>query len=244
MLINLTDNQVAALDTLIDLELGASESSRIDAWRDLEAIGAQLDSGVATPVHIVLQRHVEDDIAIEVERAIGPFASDEDAEGWIGQQGPADSAVAYEAIAVEPPPGGGVGPTNIAERQAEGGGVPAMPQGEPTPSCPAAHVLWHGVMQDDSDAPQPAGYPFPTAPVQVEQGGLEPTSLGIVATLNAAKIEVVVELRDGAIHVLGYTPADDDPAFSIDLTAQGVRADSELHTGIHDLHRFLEREAK
>ena len=243
MLINLTDNQVAALDTLIDLELGASESSRIDAWRELEAIGAQLDSGVATPIHIVLQRHVEDDIAIEVERAIGPFASDEDAEGWIGQQGPADSAVAYEAIAVEPPPGGGVAPTNIAERQV-GGGVTAMPHGEPKPSCPAATVLWHGVMQDDSDAPQPAGYPFPTAPVQVEQGSLEPTSLGIVATLDGAKIEVVVELRDDAIHVLGYTPADDDPAFSIHLTAQGVRADSELHTGIHDQHQFLGREGK
>jgi hypothetical protein len=77
-------------------------------------------------------------------------------------------------------------------------------------------------MQDDSDAPQPAGYAFPTAPVQVEQGSLEPTSLGIVATWKGAKIEIVVELRDDAIHVLGYTPADDDPAINVYLTESGA----------------------
>jgi hypothetical protein len=82
-------------------------------------------------------------------------------------------------------------------------------------------------MRDDSDAPQPAGFVFPTVPVQIEQGSLTPTSLGIVATLDGATIEVVVELLDGAVHVLGYTPADDEPAFSIHLTPGGARAEAK-----------------
>jgi hypothetical protein len=44
-----------------------------------------------------------------------------------------------------------------------------------------------------------------------KRGTLTPTSLGIFATLDGAKIEVVVELLDGAVQALGYTPAEDKP---------------------------------
>ncbi len=97
---------------------------------------------------------------------------------------------------------------------------------QPKPSCPAATVLWHGVMRDDSEGPQPAGSACPAVPVQVERGSLTPTSLGIVTTLDGTTIEVVVELLGGAVHVLGYTPADDEPAFSIHLTPGGARAEA------------------
>jgi len=207
MFVNLTDQQTDALRTLIDLELGASESSRIDAWRELETLSEQLDSGEPTPIHIVLQRHAEDDIAIEVERVVGPFLSCGEATAWIVKQAK-DDAIEYEANAVEAP--------------AANAPASATTERNPQPSCPAATVLWHGVLRDDSDAPQPAGYSYPIAPVQVEQGSLEPTSLGIVATWEGAKIEIVVELRDDAIHVLGYTPADDDPAINVYLTESGA----------------------
>ncbi len=39
-------------------------------------------------------------------------------------------------------------------------------------------------------------------------------------------IEVVVELLDGTVHVLGYTPADDEPAFNLHLTPSGARTEA------------------
>lgn len=97
---------------------------------------------------------------------------------------------------------------------------------QPKPTQPSATVLWHGLMRDEGDGPQPADFAFPAVPVQVEHGSLTPTSLGIVATLDGATIEVVVELLGGAVHVLGYTPAADEPAFSIHMTPVGARTEA------------------
>ena len=115
MFVNLTDQQTDALRTLIDLELGASESSLIDAWRELETLSEQFDSGEQMPIHIVLQRHVEDDIAIEVERVVGPFLSCDEATAWIANQ-TKDGAIEYEANAVEAPAANAAAPAATEHR--------------------------------------------------------------------------------------------------------------------------------
>jgi hypothetical protein len=98
----LTGQQREALRMLIHLEMVSSESRRIVAWRELVAPFEQLNSGEPAQLHVVLQRHREDDIAIEVGSVVGPFVACDAANAWIATQ-PADDEVEYEAVSVEEP---------------------------------------------------------------------------------------------------------------------------------------------
>jgi hypothetical protein len=103
-LLFLTDQQRGALRMLIHLEMVSRESRRIVAWRELGAPFEQLNSGEPAQLHVVLQRHREDDIAIEAESVVGPFVSSDAANAWIATQ-PADDEIDYEAVTIEEPSG-------------------------------------------------------------------------------------------------------------------------------------------